>query len=100
MQRPDRMRRAHITGDPRSRYSGDLRQNQETNASTRWVFDSPLLQDSLFVLATAIGAAVAVFDAAHAAYWNAFWAVPSCVMLTGTVGGSIRNFGRARHGAA
>lgn len=68
-----------------------------------WVFDRPLMRDRLFECGLLLGlafAAKAVFlavdDGAATVVVNAIAAIPSSILLTGIVGGSIREYVRAR----
>jgi len=67
-----------------------------------WVFDRPIARDPLFAAGVALGVlgivATIVNPPAGAAgfVFNVLSAIPMGVLFVGTVGGSVREFARAR----
>lgn len=50
----------------------------------------------MFLVAVVLGVAAAIYYVVGGHFWNAFVALPTWVLVTGVVGGSIREFRRAR----
>ena len=68
-----------------------------------WVFDRPLLRDPLFLLAVVAGVVAEINVLAHhdrygssALVFTVVTLLPASLLAFGVVGGSLRNFVRAR----
>lgn len=75
------------------------------SAERWWVYRRPLLRDPLFILGLLLGSAVLVRTAVRAGevgavIFGVLFALPTGLLTVGIIGGSIREYRRARRGRA